>query len=247
MALGLQAVGLDACKAGWVFAGWTGQSWELGLVGRLSDLQPRLLARSTILVDMPIGLSADGRRACDRLARQRLGARASSVFPVPARLVLAEQAYEMANAAMKQRCGRGLSKQAFYLLPKIRELESYLTEHPKPRGRWYECHPELCFCQFNQGRPMRFAKKTREGQRERLELIRDVLPEAVEDNVSALMASTTRRQLALDDVLDALALASLAATPRRSWIKLPSDPAPRDDAGLPMQIIAPASDCAGAA
>ena len=241
MALRLLAVGLDGCTAGWVFAGWTGESWELGLVSRLVDLQPRLCARSTVLVDMPIGLSADGRRDCDRLARQRLGARASSVFPVPARLALAEPAYEQANAKMKQRCGRGLSKQAFYLLPKIRELECYLTANPKPPGRWHECHPELCFGQFNQGLPMGFAKKTREGRLERLRLIRSRFRDGIEGSIDALMASTTRKQLALDDVLDALVLASLAATSRRDWIKLPVDPAPRDANGLPMQIVAPAS------
>ena len=87
-----------------------------------------LLAPSAIVcIDMPIGLSENGVRACDQAARRQLGPRASSVFPAPPRLALEEAAYADINSESKRRFGRGVSKQAFYLLPKIRELESILS------------------------------------------------------------------------------------------------------------------------
>ena len=81
---------------------------------------------ATVCIDIPIGLSSDGFRACDRAARQLLGKRRSSVFPVPPRLALAPLTYEEINLASKGHCGKGVSKQAFHLLPKIRETEALL-------------------------------------------------------------------------------------------------------------------------
>src|SRR5579872_2534270 len=40
---------------------------------------------------------------------------------------------------------RGLSKQAFHLLPKIRQVDQYLLEHAHDRSRILELHPEVSF------------------------------------------------------------------------------------------------------
>ena len=80
----------------------------------LESIVPMLAPQATVCIDIPIGLSSDGFRACDRAARQLLGKRSSSVFPVPPRLALAPLSYEEINLASKAHCGKGVSKQAFY-------------------------------------------------------------------------------------------------------------------------------------
>ena len=126
-----------------------------------------LAPQATVCVDIPIGLSRDGFRACDRAARQLLGTRSSSVFPVPPRLALSPLSYEELNLASKAHCGKGVSKQAFYLLPKIREAEALLRSPNSDGADWLETHPELCFSSFNGAVPMEDNKKTEAGFRER--------------------------------------------------------------------------------
>ena len=138
-----RAVGVDGCRIGWICAAWDGESWCLQLLPRLSDLLPWLAPAASICIDIPIGLSRDGVRACDREARQLLGPRRSSVFPVPPRLALEPASYAAINAASKKHFERGVSKQAFYLLPKIRETEALLSRSDVNGAAWMETHLSL--------------------------------------------------------------------------------------------------------
>ena len=54
-----------------------------------------------VAIDMPIGLSDDGARACDVAARRLLGRAGSSVFPTPVRAVLATDDYAEARAVSR--------------------------------------------------------------------------------------------------------------------------------------------------
>jgi len=104
-----------------------------------------LAPQATVCVDIPIGLSRDGFRACDRAARQLLGKRSTPL------------SYEELNLASKAHCGKGVSKQAFYLLPKIREAEALLRSPNSDGLDWLETHPELCFSSFNGAPRLGFA------------------------------------------------------------------------------------------
>ena len=157
---------------------------------------PRLAPTATVCIDIPIGLSDDGSRACDREARQLLGARRSSVFSVPPRLALPEASYAEINAASKRHCGRGISKQAFYLLPKIREAERLLRSSPERYAGWLETHPELCFCALNGGIPMGDNKKTDAGYRQRRSLLERQISQNMLEDV-ALTADTRIAPFAL--------------------------------------------------
>jgi predicted RNase H-like nuclease len=55
-------------------------------------------------------------------AQTLLGMRRSSVFRIPPRAAVEADCYEAASAAARAGCGKGLSKQAFALFPKILEL-----------------------------------------------------------------------------------------------------------------------------
>ena len=199
-----------------------------------------LVPQATVCVDIPIGLSRDGFRACDRAARQLLGKRSSSVFPVPPRLALAPLSYEELNLASKAHCGKGISKQAFYLLPKIREAEALLRSPNSDGLDWLETHPELCFSSFNGALPMEDNKKTEAGFCERKSVLARHIPARTIDRLlRSLMASVPRAQCARDDMLDALvcgAVARLDATGRGC---LPLGKRDFDEVGLPMRICYP--------
>jgi predicted RNase H-like nuclease len=55
--------------------------------------------------------------------------------------------------------GKGISKQAFYLFPKIRELDDWLVSKER-NGQWFECHPEVAFARLNGAAALAEPKKT---------------------------------------------------------------------------------------
>jgi predicted RNase H-like nuclease len=236
----LIAAGIDGCRGGWVCAGWDGEAWSLDCLPTLESIVPMLAPQATVCIDIPIGLSCDGFRACDRAARQLLGKRSSSVFPVPPRLALAPLSYEEINLASKALCGKGVSKQAFYLLPKIREAEALLRSPDSDGLDWLETHPELCFSSFNGAVPMEDNKKTEAGFRERtIVLARHIPARTIDRLLRSLMASVPRAQCARDDMVDALVCGVVARLDATGRGCLPPGTQDVDEVGLPMRICYP--------
>jgi predicted RNase H-like nuclease len=160
-------------------------------------------------IDMPIGLPTHTRRTSDTQLRVHLGARRSSVFPTPPRAVLDAVDYRDALARARDATGVGLSKQAWNLVDKIRELDALMTPDLQPRVS--EAHPESSFAELA-GSPLRTRKNTSEGREERTHLLAPWFPDVVEH---------LRRNRALTtDVLDAFAAAWTArriATGTARW------------------------------
>jgi len=146
---------------------------------------------------MPIGLPDTGPRACDIAARARLGVRRASVFPSPIRPMLDATSYADALAIGRRIHGRGLSRQTFNLIPKIRDLDRHVT--PAMQSWIGEAHPELCFALLI-GTPCAASKKTSEGRAERLAAIVATYPDAAD------RIADSHPGAAVDDVLDAYAL-----------------------------------------
>lgn len=187
---------------------------------------------AVIAVDMPIGLPdspTPGGRACDRAARRLLGRRGSSVFSPPVRAALAAENYRQAIALN----GKGLSRQAFNLLPKLREVDGLVT--PDLQDAVVEAHPELAFMALA-GHPLRCGKKTPEGRAERERLLGAALGPLLPD-FAGERCRLGRPNLLIDDVLDACAL---ALTARRiltdAALRLPGPELERDAGGLRMEI-----------
>ncbi len=229
--------GVDGCKAGWVVALAQVRGKRLGRLGvticpTIRDVlnlspRPRILA-----VDMPIGLldrPQRGGRACDQAARRILARRASCVFTPPSRRILPATTYGPARR-------EGLSRQAFHIMPKIREVDRVVTR--RLQSRVFEAHPELAFARLA-GRPMRFNKKTTAGRRERLRGITRATPDLsarIVKLLEAIMTTVPRRVLSPDDVLDAVVLALTAMRiGRHEALRVPEAP-PRDRRGLRMEI-----------
>jgi predicted RNase H-like nuclease len=138
----MAVLGVDGWRGAWVGALLDGRSVTLLA---LPDIAAVLAVPDVelIAIDMPIGLSDDGPRACDIAARRLLGRARSSVFPAPLRAVLGCANYADACAVSRTASGKALSVQAWNLVPAIRALDAALDDVPP--GHVLEVHPELAF------------------------------------------------------------------------------------------------------
>ena len=230
-------LGVDACRGGWFFVRRDGNHSDCGVVRNLEELIPPLPERGFIFVDIPIGLrDASGEpRPCDTTARRLLGRRRSpSVFPAPVRGVLHENDYASAVETCKRLTGKGISRQAFAIVPKVREVDELLTRNERAREMIREVHPELCFWALNGRQPMRHRKKCAQGIAERMQVLRNVLSEA-DAICEAALAGFPRKDVAKDDIVDALAALATAVAPLGAQLTTPSNPE-RDSRGMPMQM-----------
>lgn len=156
---------------------------------------------SHIGVDMPIGFPSDTARSCEALARQYIGPRRSSVFPVPCREAVMTDDYRNACEINARVLGRKFSKQAFMLFPKMREIDAVIT--PQIQSRVFEAHPEVAFCAMNNETPLQHAKKTAEGA----ELRRALLVAGGFPLARLQHPQWKKSHAADDDILDACACA----------------------------------------
>lgn len=173
---------------------------------KIDDLEP-LIARlrrgdvDAMAIDMPIGLLDGEPRSCDGEARKLLGPRRSSIFPTPVRATLAATDYAEACRLSRQVCGKALSKQAFNLLPKIRELDRLVR--PDDQDRLVEAHPECAFVRLA-GHPLEHPKRTEDGRATRRRLL-----EGFHQDFGPLVDNPDR--LPLLDLIDAAVLAITAS------------------------------------
>ncbi|MEM6665541.1 MAG: DUF429 domain-containing protein [Pseudomonadota bacterium] len=241
MTAGAMVAGVDGCPAGWLVVTMdAGEPEAAGMqfCAQFSDVLA--LNAKIIAVDMPIGLPEryEGRgRTCEVEARKRLGARQSSVFAIPARAAVMETDYRASCAASLATSDppRKVSKQAFNLFPKIREIDGHWVSGME--ARVFECHPELAFWALMDGAPMALPKKIKsrpnpDGMTER----RDALVGA---GFSIKFLTPTERlpgRAGLDDLLDATVCAwSAARILAGEAVSFPDLPE-RDVLGRPMAI-----------
>ncbi|MEO0971785.1 MAG: DUF429 domain-containing protein [Pseudomonadota bacterium] len=214
-ACGGLVVGVDGCRAGWLaIAIDAGGATSWGVFASFDQVPAHWPRVERLLIDMPIGLADDAPRAVEREARQRLGRpRASSVFAVPCRAAVYAPDYVSACARNRERLGCAISKQAWHLTPKIRELDRWLAGAPAWREQVLEAHPELCFAALTpSGQAMEAGKKTVAGQAARLELLAAHFAAARRLH-EEIVEATRRADVARDDVTDALVLAMSARGP----------------------------------
>lgn len=231
------AAGADGCRAGWICVRRRDGRGEVehALHETAAELVGQRPAPGVLGIDIPIGLTESGPRECDREARHALGPkRGSSVFPAPIRAVLRAATWEEACALRERAEGKRMSKQAWFIVAKIREVDEALagrSARKKPRVR--EVHPELSF-QTWKGAPLRHGKRTRLGRRERQRLVAAEFGRHAFERVREAYGVS---QVAHDDILDAFAVLWTAERIlRRDAVVRPATP-PRDARGLAMEIV----------
>ncbi len=207
-------MGIDGCRGGWVACLAKGRYCEFRFAAELKELLLLVEGPGVVLVDMIIGLpgkSAAGVRRCDQLARQRLGAVAGRrVFSAPPSAALEASEYAEACRLTKVQCGKAFSKQAWYLLPKVRELAACLKSRAASASRLTlaESHPELAFLRLNGGVPVLAKKKTEAGQAARIQLLSKHFND-FEMCFTHFLEKLPRSVGVADDLLDAAALLAL--------------------------------------
>jgi predicted RNase H-like nuclease len=196
-------LGVDGWRGRWVGARLEGRTVTLAV---LPDAAAVLAVAGVdaVGIDMPIGLSDDGARACDVAARDALRGRgaAGSVFPAPVRAVLAAHDYASARELSRAATAgaRAPSAQTWQLVAAVRDLDDALGDPPDPRVA--EVHPELAFRAL--GGAVRDAKGTARGTIQRLRALRAVMD--VEEALAGAPAGVPAV-----DALDACAAAWSAA------------------------------------
>ncbi len=226
--------GADGCRGCWVCV--TAQPRREGhlalvdvfVVPDFDALLSRTRACAALAVDIPIGLSRDGPREADYEARRRIGPRRSSVFPPPPRLLLGIGDYQTANSTSRARFQRGLQKQAFNILPKIREADAAMQ--PAMQDYIVESHPEVSFWALAGNQPLPLSKHSTDGLEARLRLLETVYGASIRD-------LRPPRGAARDDLYDACVLVWTAArVAAGSAVHLPLR-AQHDERGLRIEIV----------
>jgi len=196
-----RVLGVDACKAGWVGVVLAPGRPVMGVlgatIGALIEAAGAVTGPLDVIgIDMPIHPPEKGSRPADVAARAHLGRKASSIFLTPARPVLEAASYADACAVARALDGRAISRQAWALRGKIREVGAWLPAAPCPI---YEVHPEVSFSVLI-GTPIVASKRTAVGlgaRRRALEGAGIVVPADLADASG----------VAADDVLDAAVVA----------------------------------------
>jgi predicted RNase H-like nuclease len=224
----MTAIGVDGCRAGWIAVEIdpSGAS-RFRIAADIASLG--LPEGAMVYIDIPIGLPESGERGCDRAARKILPGAASRVFLGLRRPLLAHcHDYPSANLWAKSD-GKGLSRQAFGILPKIAEVDSAIS--PQRQSTWRESHPELVFCRLNEGRPLA-SKHTPKGLAERRAIVlRHGLSE-----IDLWLGALRRSKAKPDDLLDACVLALAAREAIEGRARQVGAPAASDAKGLSMVI-----------
>ncbi len=235
-------VGVDGCKAGWIAVASAEDfaSCQVIIASDFRSLIESFVPGSTIAVDMPIGLPdqiGKGGRGPEALIRPLLGERQSSVFSIPARAAVYAEDYSEACriALLTSDPLRKVSRQAFHLFPKIREIDQLLISGT--RQQIYEVHPELAFWRLNNENPLQTPKKIK-GR---------INPQGMDERKGLLVSAGFDREFldqkpprgaAADDFLDACACLSVARRLKHGLAKSFPDHPTEDKNGLQIAIWA---------
>lgn len=222
----MRATGLDGFSKGWVAVTIDGDQRTISFHGDVADALSRPFDLAGI--DIPIGMTDDGERGCDRLARERLRPHTSRVFTGARRWLWQEfDDPDKANEEARRRGQTAVSRQLWHLGPKIMEVDAFVRGNPSRDIR--EVHPELVFLRLNRGAPLP-RKKSEQGDALRRRLLKRSGFREIDRWLTVTRIGTGAKR---DDVLDACAVALAAHEPSDC---VPERPQPLDAHGLPMQI-----------
>lgn len=210
--------GIDETRNGWIVAEYTGKTWKLEMVKKLS-----YVGFQSALIDIPVGLPENSTRKCDQEARSFLSPeRHYSVFNCPVREAVYAENYEEACDINEEKTGKRISKQAWNIIPKIREADKIAQKRDMK-----ESHPEVFFKSI---RPesVKHSKNTEKGLHDRIKVL-----ERYGD--TSVIHDFDRKNVSKDDLVDAIIL-SLGG--QFNLQPIPDEPE-NDAEGLKMQILKP--------
>lgn len=211
----LRVAGIDGYGRGaWVAVVVIGGAYARAAIGRnLEALLPKVADCSCLAIDIPIGVPKTGERVADRLARERIGARRSSIFMTRPKAVLEAPTFAAANELSLRVVGTGISLQAYGMRRRIAEVDPLARRDE----RIVEVHPEVSFAELA-GAPLAYAKNSWRGAPLRRSLLATagiVIPDEIGE----------ANGVPVDDILDAaIAAWSAQRIARGEAILLPDPP-----------------------
>lgn len=221
----MRAVGLDGFSGGWVAVSIDGDRQAISFHADVAEALAQPFGRAGI--DIPIGMTGDGTRDCDVLARQKLRPHTSRVFTGARRWLWQEFCDpDKANEEAVRRCQKKVSRQLWHLGPKIMQVDAFVRRNRGLDIR--EVHPELVFLRLNNGEPLS-RKKSEAGDLLRRKLLKRIGFGEIDRWLTKDRIGTGAKR---DDVLDACAVAHAARSPQGCV----PESALLDQHGLPMQI-----------
>ena len=233
----IHVAGVDGTPGGWAVVILEAGRASVRKLEKLSDLFDGASDFKIVAVDVPIGLLdayETGGRDCDRAARNLLGRpRGSSVFPSPVRAVLAAKTYGEACACSQASAthGKKITKQTYNILDKIREVDDLLRERDELRDVVREVHPEVCFYELSNKKPMAHNKSSRLGREDRRKALAAVFPK-----LNQVITEGGEQGLPIEDILDATVACWSALRLANEKGRSVSDVVSPDANGLPMAI-----------
>lgn len=229
-------IGVDGCKGGWIAAVLDQGELRLGKYISISSLVERYPEFDAFLIDMAIGLRdrLDQTRP-DHAAKIELGKKASSVFPIPSRSAVYADNEETQKLENIRTLGKSLAKQSIAIIPKIRELDVFLRDHPDYKNRILESHPEVAFARLN-GSVVMSRKKEEPGPSERIHILSEFL-EAKE--LSGFYDKAKKLGCNQDDLIDAVCLAVTGALYAHGQCETIPEKPEADEKGLLMKLTVP--------
>jgi predicted RNase H-like nuclease len=238
--------GADGCPPGWVvvLTDLAGKRPPQVLVAaHMAEVLTRPELPGIIAVDMPIGLPdrvGVGGRGPEAELRGRLGDRQSSVFSIPSRQAVYAEDYAAACERSLETSDppRKISKQAFFLFPKVRQIDELIRNDPGLAMILKECHPEGAFMMMNGGVPLDEPKKSKSSIHEPGIALRKRLLADIAAFPEMFLDQRPPKGVGVDDFLDACACAWVAQRlARGAAISFPAAPE-KDGHGIPMAIWA---------
>ncbi|WGS23064.1 MULTISPECIES: DUF429 domain-containing protein [unclassified Bradyrhizobium] len=222
----MRVTGLDGFSMGWVAVTIDGDRQTISFHANIADALAAPFDRAGI--DIPIGMTNDGVRDCDLLARDRLRPHGSRVFTGARRWLWQEfRDPDKANEDALRRGQARVSRQLWHIGIKIMEVDAFMRADRTRDIR--EVHPELVFLRLNGGKPLA-PKKSEEGDALRRRLLKRSGFREIDRWLTKTRIGTGAKR---DDVLDACAVALAACEPHGC---IPEGTPLSDACGLPMQI-----------
>lgn len=204
-------IGVDGCKGGWIASIYDRGSFQINKFSCIEELVEANKDYRELLIDMVIGLPSSKEEVRpDHAARELIPGRTSTIFAVPARQAVYADTREAIRKANIAALGKDLPSQAIAIIPKMRELDEFLQNHPAHKNRVKESHPEVCFSRLK-GSVVMSRKADGEGITERVGIIKEYLPEITEEYI---YQEAKKFKCNADDIVDSIVLcitANLAA------------------------------------
>lgn len=229
-------IGVDGCRGGWIAAVIEQGRLRVEKFFTVRDIVERYERFDEFVIDMVIGLPSNlSHVRPDTIARTLIPGRTSTIFAVPSRQAVYADSEQEQIQRNEEVLGKGLAKQTMAIIPKMRELDSFLNREIKYKNVIKESHPEVCFARLNHAVVMS-KKSDREGRTERIQILNHFLPDLTERYV---LESAKRYDCNADDIVDAICLAVTGNLNLQGCGEtIPKNPM-TDEKGILMQMVIP--------